>query len=244
MVDFEVSTEPSSVPRECQNRNPAPPPSVGPVESCSQGVSQGSSQDLDAFQRLVHGRRSIRRYQQRPIARELLAELIDAATWAPSAHNRQPWRFCIVTSDAAKQHLSQCMADRWRHDLGADGSGQETIEQRIAISHARITGASALVVACMTMEEMDDYPDKKRSRAEWTMATQSVALSCQNLLLSAHAHGLGACWMCAPLFVPDLVQSSLDLPAEWEPQALITLGYPAETKEKERAAPESRILWR
>ena len=96
----------------------------------------------------------------------------------------------------------------------------------------------------MTMQEMDDYADETRSHAEWVMATQSVALSCQNLLLSADAHGLGACWMCAPLFVPDLVQSSLDLPAEWQPQALITLGYPAETKEKERATPESRTIWR
>ncbi|MEZ4580208.1 MAG: nitroreductase family protein [Caldilineaceae bacterium] len=44
----------------------------------------------------------------------------------------------------------------------------------------------------------------------------------QNLLLAAHAHGLGACWMCAPLFVPDLVRTVLDLPPAWEPQALIT----------------------
>jgi coenzyme F420-0:L-glutamate ligase/coenzyme F420-1:gamma-L-glutamate ligase len=202
------------------------------------------NRDLTAFQQLVRSRRSIRRYQQRPIAKEILTDLIEAATWAPSAHNRQPWRFCVVTSDFAKQNLSRNMADRWRRDLTADGSDQKMIETRVAISHARITSAAALVVACMTMQEMDDYPDEKRSHAEWAMATQSVALSCQNLLLSAHAHGLGACWMCAPLFVPELVRSSLDLPADWQPQALITLGYPAETKEKERAAPESLTLWR
>jgi coenzyme F420-0:L-glutamate ligase/coenzyme F420-1:gamma-L-glutamate ligase len=202
------------------------------------------NRDLTAFQQLVRSRRSIRRYQQYPIAKEILIDLIEAATWAPSAHNRQPWRFCVVTSDFAKQNLSRNMADRWRRDLTADGSDQKMIEKRVAISHARITSAAALVVACMTMQEMDDYPDEKRSHAEWAMATQSVALSCQNLLLSAHAHGLGACWMCAPLFVPELVRSSLDLPADWQPQALITLGYPAETKEKERAAPESLTLWR
>jgi coenzyme F420-0:L-glutamate ligase/coenzyme F420-1:gamma-L-glutamate ligase len=198
----------------------------------------------DDFHCLVRDRRSIRRYQPRPIEREVLVALIDAATWAPSAHNRQPWRFCVITSDSMKQHLSRSMADRWRHDLNADGSSPQVIERQIKTSHARITGAAALIVACMTMQEMDRYPDEKRAHAEWTMATQSVALSCQNLLLSAHAHGLGACWMCAPLFVPELVQSTLDLPAGWQPQALITLGYPAETKEKVRALPESRILWR
>ncbi len=62
------------------------------------------------------------------------------------------------------------------------------------------------------------------------MAVQSVALACQNLLLAAHAYGLGACWMCAPLFVPHVVRQVLELPAAWQPQALITLGYPAEEK--------------
>jgi nitroreductase len=59
------------------------------------------------------------------------------------------------------------------------------------------------------------------------MAVQSVAMALQNLLLAAHAEGLGACWMCAPLFCPDAVQTALDLPDDWEPQALISLGYPA-----------------
>ena len=76
------------------------------------------------------------------------------------------------------------------------------------------------------------------------MAVQSVALACQNLLLAAHAHGLGACWMCAPLFVPELVRDTLDLPQTWEPQALITLGYPAEERESERVPLDSRVVWR
>ena len=58
------------------------------------------------------------------------------------------------------------------------------------------------------------------------MAVQSVAMAVQNLLLAAHAEGLGACWMCAPLFCAEIVCRALDLPADWEPQALITLGYP------------------
>lgn len=201
--------------------------------------------DADArFWALIQGRRSIRRYTDKPVSRATLTALLTAASWAPSAHNRQPWRFCVVTGDEIKLALSHRMATQWRQDLGADGADPATIERRVAISHARITGAGALIVPSLTLAEMDDYPDAHRADAEWTMAVQSVALACQNLLLAAHHFGLGACWMCAPLFVPDLVRDALELPAEWHPQALITLGYPAEEKSREREPIETRTIWR
>ncbi len=198
----------------------------------------------DDFAELIQSRRSIRRYQDRAIAPALLEEILTAATWAPSAHNRQPWRFCVVTSNEVKLALSQRMGVQWRQDLTADNADPAFIERRVAISHARVMGAAALIIANVSMEEMDSYPDATRAEAEWIMAVQSVALACQNLLLAAHAHGLGACWMCAPLFVPTLVREVLDLPASWQPQALITLGYPAEEKVKERVPLANRVIWR
>ena len=196
------------------------------------------------FLRLAQGRRSIRRYQNRPVDRLILQELLIAAMWAPSAHNRQPWRFCVVTGEEAKQRLSAHMGERWRRDLSADGADPSFIQRRVAISHARIAGAAALIIASVSMADMDVYPDEQRSQAEWLMAVQSVALACQNLLLAAHAHGLGACWMCAPLFVPELVRTVLDLPDTWQPQTLITLGYAAEEKSKEREPLATRVVWR
>jgi F420 biosynthesis protein FbiB-like protein len=94
------------------------------------------------------------------------------------------------------------------------------------------------------MVDMDRYPDPERSAAERLMAVQSTALAVQNLLLAAHAEGLGACWMCAPLFCPDVVSAQLNLPEDWEPQALITIGYPAEQKQSARQPLETRVLWR
>ncbi|MCB0189324.1 MAG: nitroreductase family protein, partial [Caldilineaceae bacterium] len=94
----------------------------------------------DGFLELVQSRRSIRRYQQRPIAQSVLEELLTAATWAPSAHNRQPWRFCVVTSAATKFALSERMGEQWRKDLTVDNADPDFIERRVAISHARITG--------------------------------------------------------------------------------------------------------
>ena len=68
-------------------------------------------------------------------------------------------------------------------------------------------------------------------------------MAAQNLLLLAHAEGLGACWLCAPLFVPQLVVQTLGLPADWEPLGLITLGWPAETKAKTRQPLESKVVF-
>lgn len=203
---------------------------------------------ISDFWRVVRERRSIRRYLPRPVERTLLEEILEAATWAPSAHNRRPWRFCVVTDKLLQRRLSEEMALMWRNDLANDlanyGGDPAAIEQRVQISRTRLGTAPALVVASLCMEEMDAYPDARRNDAEWTMGVQSVALACQNLLLAAHAAGLGACWMCAPLFAPDLVRSLLELPASWAPQALITLGYPAEVRTKERPPLASRVLWR
>ncbi len=79
----------------------------------------------------------------------------------------------------------------------------------------------------LTRADMDRYPDARRSDAEYIMAVQSTAMATQNVLLAAHAEGLGACWMCAPLFCQEQVRTVLAMPDDWEPQALLTLGYPA-----------------
>ena len=199
---------------------------------------------LHAFIELARTRRSIRRYTSAPVTDEVLTTLLEAAAWAPSAHNRQPWRFCVVQSAVVKATLSTRMAEAWRSDLASDGADPLEIERRVAISQARLTGAPVLIAPCVTLAEMDVYPDPVRSQAEWTMAVQSVALACQNLLLAAHAAGLGACWMCAPLFVPALVRQVLDLPETWQPQAILTLGYPAEEKTRDRAPLTERVVWR
>lgn len=192
----------------------------------------------------IRARRSIRRYTRQPVPQAVIEALLTAASWSPSAHNRQPWRFVAVTTAPVQEKLARQMGERLRADLRADGIAAEAIEQDAARSYSRITGAAALIVVCMSLVDMDHYPDAHRAQAEYLMAAQSTAMAVQNLLLAAHSYGLGACWMCAPLFCPEVVKEALTLPADWQPQALITLGYPAETKIKSREPLETRVLWR
>lgn len=189
-------------------------------------------------------RRSIRRYRPEPVPRTLIETLLTAAIWAPSAHNRQPARFAVIDTQSRKERLASAMGARLWRDLEADHAPREVIEKDVSRSYARITSAPVLVALCLSMVDMDVYPDEKRSQNEYLMAVQSVAMAGQNLLLAAHDAGLGACWMCAPLFCPDVVRDALELPHDWQPQALITMGYPAETRDKTRKPLETSVVWR
>jgi coenzyme F420-0:L-glutamate ligase / coenzyme F420-1:gamma-L-glutamate ligase len=186
-------------------------------------------------------RRSIRRYLGFPVARGLVDSLLAAATAAPSAHNRQPWRFLVIEEQSTKQRLAQAMGERLRSDRLRDGDPLDGIEGDVSRSHARLTGAPVIILVCMTMADMDRYPDDRRNQAERAMAVQGTAMAAQNLLVAAHTVGLGACWMCAPLFCPETVGATLTLPSDWEPQAIITLGYPADRGKSFQRRPLSEV---
>ncbi len=194
---------------------------------------------------IIQERRSIRRFDGSAIPPETLQRVLEAATMAPSAHNRQPWRFVILTALDDKRSLANALGEELREDRLADGDDPGQIEKDVTQSIERITNAPVVVIACLSMEAMDVYPDERRKTAEYIMAVQGVSMAAQNLLLAAHAEGLGACWLCAPLFTKDEVREEMSLPDGWDPQGLILLGFPAEAgKERPRRPMEEVSLWR
>lgn len=179
----------------------------------------------DGLQDFLRSRRSVRHFQQRDVDQDVLLRILETATHAPSAHNRQPWRFAVLTQDEPKSRLGAAMAAEFRHDLAADGMPEAEIETLVSRSQNRIMQAPLVIVLCMDASEMDRYPDEKRQQAERMMALQSTALVGLQLQLAAHAEGLGTVWVCAPLFAPQTVRDILSLPETWEPQAMFFIGY-------------------
>ena len=202
-----------------------------------------SREDL-ALAALMRGRRSVRRYLDRPVPRELLMEVLEAARWAPSPHGRQPWRFVVLTNDAPKQLLADAMGDEWRRQLAMDGQATEVVELRRRKSHERILHAPAIVIPCLYLADLDQYPDAGRTAAEATMAIQSLGCAVQNMLLMAYRLGLDGGWMCAPLFCPEVVVAALDLDPALTPHALITLGYAAADPVRRDRLPLERLIVR
>ncbi len=197
------------------------------------------------FWSILRGRRSVRAFRPDPISHVQIESLIEAAGWAPSPHGRQPWRFVVITTPEAKERLASAMGSEWRQQLALDGQDEATITTRFQRSHARIVEAPALIIACLYLEELDRYPDPQRQAAETTMAIQSLGCAVQNILLTAHAQGFDAGWMCAPLFCQDRVRAALNLAETLHPHALIPLGYAARdpVRRPRRSLSELIVNW-
>jgi coenzyme F420-0:L-glutamate ligase / coenzyme F420-1:gamma-L-glutamate ligase len=178
--------------------------------------------DLHNFLRT---RRSIRRFKPDPVPDSLIQNILATATFAPSAHNRQPWRFVVINTQEIKENLAEAMAIDFERDLTRDGLPPEKIQAQIKRSKERITSAPVAILLCLDMREMDSYPDEKRQQAERMMAIQSVAAAGLQLLLAVHADGLGGVWACWVLFAQETIRKALNLSESWEPQAMFFIGY-------------------
>ncbi|HLH61091.1 MAG TPA: nitroreductase family protein [Ktedonobacteraceae bacterium] len=198
----------------------------------------------DNLASLLRGRRSVRKYLMRPVARDLIEQILEAARWAPSPHGRQPWRFVVLTRQAVKAQLAKDMGETWLQNLRLDGQDEEIVNIRLEKSRQRILNAPVIIIPCLYLEDLDHYPDEKRQNDETIMAIQSLGAAIQNMLLMAYDLGLDSGWMCAPLFCPEVVCKSLDLDKRLIPHALITIGYAAADPQRRERLPLSSLIVR
>ena len=206
------------------------------IRSFDSSISQNAHE-------LLRGRRSIRSYRPDIPSPEILQRIFASVALAPSAHNRQPWRYLLVQEAALKERLANVMGERLAEDRRRDGDPEHDVQRDVSRSFQRINGAPVLIVVAMTLADMDSYPDEIRLRAEYLMAVQSTAMATQNLLLAAHAEELGACWLCAPLFCQREVKLALSIREDWHLQGLLTLGYPAASGKVKRRKPQTDFVF-
>jgi F420 biosynthesis protein FbiB-like protein len=189
-------------------------------------------------------RRSVRRFKADAIPISTIQRILQTATYAPSAHNLQPWRFVVLTNPKIKSRLSETITTRFQQDMVTDGISETEVNVRIERTTRRIQDTPALVILCHDSLQVNHQPDAIGQAAESVMGIQSVASAGLQFLLAAHAEGLGATWICWPLFAPKEVCAALDLPEEWEPQGMVFLGYPAESPNTpERVPLDSLVRW-
>ena len=122
-----------------------------------------ASSSVPAF---IEARRSIRAFTDASVPRELLDALVEAACLAPAPHHSRPWRWVVIDTDAGKHALGDGMGAQWRVDLGGDGVAPDRIDELVEASRAKLAGAPALVLGCLTWDGLDRYPDETRRLAE------------------------------------------------------------------------------
>lgn len=156
---------------------------------------------------LIKERRSIRSFTARMIPDEIISQLVEALIWAPSAGNLQRRKFYFVFNEEVRKALAKA------------AYGQDFIYE-----------APLAIVGCLDKRIEWDYGKRGRD----LYAIQDVSASIQNLLLAAHALGLGTVWVGA--FNEDKVSEILKLPNYLRPIAIVPVGYPAE-----KPAPPRRV---
>jgi len=162
--------------------------------------------DLDEA---IRGRRSIREYEEKSVPEELVRQVIEAATFAPSAKNGQQWRFTVLTG-GAKDDLTDC----FRHEL-------ELLCRRIGEENMGSAFGS-----CSTMEKAPVVIMVwNAGEMGWETEKHSVAASIQNMLLKAYSLGLGSLWIGDVFFAVEALEQHLGKP--WKMFAAVALGYPA-----------------
>lgn len=200
-----------------------------------------NNNELHAF---LRSRRSIRSFKPDRLPHDCIQRILETAIYAPSAHNLQPWRFAVITSAAMKARLAEAITARFRQDMKAEGVPEDDIQARVERSVRRAVQAPVIIVLCRDVTQFKPQPDKLQEQKEALMGTQSVALAGLQLLLAAHAEGLGGTWICWSLFAPEETNRALELPSVWEPQGMLFIGYPFEQPEvPDRMRLEEIALW-
>lgn len=185
--------------------------------------------DLAAFLVLAGARRSVRRFRAEPVPAPLLGALLEAAAWAPSAGNRQDWQFTVVTADDTKAAMARCVRERWAGLVAACDS--EAVREelgRYAGNFDWFAAAPVVIAASTRGPETFLAHLLGVDAAPVAGARTSTAMAVQNLLLAAHAAGLGGCCLTGPVAAAAELRNLLGLDRRQELVCLVAIGYPAE----------------
>lgn len=167
----------------------------------------------------IRQRRSIRKFKRDPVPEEVVRRVMEMAVWAPSGMNLQNWFFQVISGEK-KDGLVEIVAKSYEYiepvlkRVFVDKPGAIKFTKRF---FKRLGDAPVVVFAYYT-------PTQEKSET----SIQGVAAAIQNLLLAAHAEGLGACWMTGPLHVAEEIDDFLGVENKTL-VAVIPMGYPDET---------------
>jgi len=177
---------------------------------------------MDEFYNLVHQRRSVRQYLDKPVEIEKIKKCIEAARVAPSAENVEPWRFIVINDKKVKDEFCNYAF-----------SG--------IYSFSKWVGKAPIIIVILA--KLDILANRIGKQLQGTnYYLIDIGIAGEHLVLQAQELGLGTCWI--GWFHAKKVKSFLKIPMNYKVVSLISMGYPvqAPVREKKRRLLED-ILW-
>jgi len=173
----------------------------------------------------LENRRSVRHYEDRPVPRELVQQVLQAGILAPSAGNRQPWKF-LVLGEAAKAEALAAMEQGLQQELDDPMLGDST--KTVQNAHHTLTimrQAPVLVFIHSPAGRPLTEPLDAAGRVREICDMQSIGAAIENMALQATELGLGSLWIGHTFWAHRALQAWLDRPGEL--CAVLALGWPA-----------------
>ena len=202
---------------------------------------------------LMKSRRSIRRFKSERPSTEQITRLIEAAITAPSASNKQPWRFLIVTNRSVIDRLATSVRAAIDRVAAHIEPGSQHAFRSYGDYFTRFDNAPVVIVVIFRsltvlshLVDSDLWEDDHLCirRMERDSGLIGAAMAMQNLLLMAHDSGLGASGLTGPLVADGEIRRILELQPSWEIAAFIATGFAAEEPPApERKAAEKVMTW-
>ncbi len=163
----------------------------------------------------IKSRRAIRSYEDKPVPESAIQTMLEAATYAPSAINVQPWKFTIVTNKAEMKKLSDTakpMLVRMLPDVGDEGLAG--LKKRLADPNYNIFYNAPQLIFVSGLKSPYGIYD--------------CSMAAQNMMLSAYTLGVGSCWIGTAVALANQpnVKADLGVPEDHEVHAAIIFGYP------------------
>jgi nitroreductase len=212
--------------------------------------------EWEELSKLIKTRRSIRKFQDKPVPEDLIVKALELATWAPNGGNQQAWRFLIVTNRELIQKMGTAV--NAKTDLMASWPEAEQFGENVARWRKTsdfFRGAPVCIAVLMgryssvadqilrARGEKDAIAREVRSYREIGKSSlQSVAAAITYICLFLHYLGLGSTWMCGPLQAKKEIEQLLKVPLDWDFVGLIPVGYAAETPEARPRKPIRDVI--
>lgn len=195
----------------------------------------------------IRSRRAVRSYEKTPVPMEHIRLIVEAATWAPSGYNRQPWKFIAIQDPGLLAQLAEELHRKQEEIKTWEGFKARAMTEYAAFSNFAVFKEAPVAIAVLTTEYRVPIDEvliaqglsfEERFRMRFAPGIQCVAAAIQNMLLMATSLGYGTCYATGCIIAREGMENLLKVEPGWTLVAMVPVGIP----KKRPASPRRKTV--